>query len=112
MFNLGNDLETRRRGASDFVKALCKFFEPQVFQLLSSTLSSFLAYYQQDPSYNFLNKDVVYYLVSAMATKTTTTKYGATSTSQLVCNFKFFFKIIFYRLTYQIFIKIMCVLIY
>lgn len=83
-------METRRRGASDFVKALCKFFEPQIFQILSGTINNFLTAYQQDPANNFINKDVVYCLVTAMATKTTTVKYGATTTSQLVsCCFIF-----------------------
>lgn len=80
----GSDLETRRRGATDFVRALCKQFEPQVFTILSDSITTFLNEYAQDPVRNFTKKDVVYFLVSAMAARGTTTRYGSVTTSQLI----------------------------
>uniref|UniRef100_A0A915DYI5 Exportin-2 n=1 Tax=Ditylenchus dipsaci TaxID=166011 RepID=A0A915DYI5_9BILA len=80
----GSDAETRRRGATDFVRALCKQFEQQIFPILSRAIGTFLNEYQQNPDQNFVKKDVVYYLVTAMASKATTARYGATSTSQLI----------------------------
>uniref|UniRef100_A0A914GU25 Exportin-2 n=1 Tax=Globodera rostochiensis TaxID=31243 RepID=A0A914GU25_GLORO len=80
----GSDLETRRRGAADFVRALCKQFEPEVCALLSSAIQSFLTQYHQNPALNFAKKDVVYYLVSALASKSTTTRHGTTDASQLI----------------------------
>lgn len=81
---LGSDLETRRRGATDFVRALCKHFETEIFQILSGTINSYLEDYRQNPVQNIVKKDAVYFLVSAMASKSTTARHGATSTSQLV----------------------------
>uniref|UniRef100_A0A183CBE9 Cse1 domain-containing protein n=1 Tax=Globodera pallida TaxID=36090 RepID=A0A183CBE9_GLOPA len=80
----GSDLETRRRGAADFVRALCKQFEPEVCALLSSAIQNFLTQYHQNPVLNFAKKDVVYYLVSALASKSTTTRHGTTDASQLI----------------------------
>ncbi|KAI1711044.1 cse1 domain-containing protein [Ditylenchus destructor] len=80
----GSDLETRRRGATEFVRALCRQFEQQVFGILSGAIGTFLADYQQNPTANFVRKDVVYYLVSAMASKAATARHGATTTSQLI----------------------------
>ncbi|KAI6204653.1 hypothetical protein M3Y94_00701100 [Aphelenchoides besseyi] len=80
----GADLETRRRGATDFVRALTKHFEVKVFSLLSTSIQSHLTSYAQNPAGEWLRKDVVYFLVSALASKATTERHGATSTSQLL----------------------------
>ncbi|KAL3121788.1 hypothetical protein niasHT_002016 [Heterodera trifolii] len=80
----GSDLETRRRGAADFVRALCKQFESEVCALLSSAIQSFLSEYHKNPALNFAKKDVVYYLVSALASKSTTARHGTTDASQLI----------------------------
>ncbi|KAI6188886.1 Exportin-2 [Aphelenchoides besseyi] len=80
----GADLETRRRGATDFVRALTKHFEVKVFSLLSTSIQSHLTAYAQNPAGEWLRKDVVYFLVSALASKATTERHGATSTTQLL----------------------------
>ncbi|VDK60393.1 unnamed protein product [Anisakis simplex] len=80
----GSDIDTRRRGASDFVRALCRRFEAQVTGILSAVITAFLAEYTQDRAGNWLKKDVIYCLVTAMATKAETSRFGATSTSDLV----------------------------
>lgn len=81
---LGLDSETRRRGAADFVRALTKHFEQRVFTILSSSVNSYLNDYSQNPANEWAKKDVVYFLVSALASKATTVKHGATATSQLI----------------------------
>lgn len=85
---LGSDRETRRRGASDFVRALCKNFEQQVVQILGGTIGEFLGEYAQNPQENWRRKDVIYCLVTAMASKGETERFGATTTSQIVCGNK------------------------
>ncbi|KAK0395016.1 hypothetical protein QR680_001065 [Steinernema hermaphroditum] len=80
----GSDFETRRRGASDFVRALCKNFEAEVFPILGGIITNFLAEYQANPVANWRQKDVIYCLVTAMASKGSTHKHGVVSTSNLV----------------------------
>lgn len=91
VLSLGSDLETRRRGVTDLVRALCKFFEAKIFEIFSTIIQTFLAEYEQNPASNFVKKDAVYFLVSAIASKTSTERLGATSTSQLVSIFTFIF---------------------
>lgn len=81
---LGSDIDTRRRGASDFVRALCRRFEGPVTGILSNVITSFLEECARDLSASWLKKDVIYCLVTAIATKTETARFGATSTSDLV----------------------------
>ncbi|VDM43721.1 unnamed protein product [Toxocara canis] len=80
----GSDIDTRRRGASDFVRALCRRFEGPVTGILSAVITSFLEECARDLNENWLKKDLIYCLVTAMATKTETARFGATSTSDLV----------------------------
>ncbi|TMS34702.1 hypothetical protein L596_002239 [Steinernema carpocapsae] len=80
----GSDFETRRRGASDFVRALCKNFEAQVFPVLANIIMKFLNEYQGSPTQCWRQKDVFYCLVTAMASKGSTQRHGVVSTSNLV----------------------------
>lgn len=75
----GTDSGTRRRGAIDLVRGLCRRFENALVPILSEAVSSFLS----DPS-NWMKRDVVYCLVTAMASRTETARSGATSTSPLI----------------------------
>lgn len=77
-------METRRRGAFEFVRALCKHFEQELCILLANVIQEFLDKYKQNPSQNFVFKDLVYFLVSALASKGSTTRSGTTETRQLV----------------------------
>lgn len=81
---LGLDVETRRRGAADFVRSLTKHFEQRVFSILSASISTYLNEYSRNPQTEWVKKDVVYFLVSALASKSITARHGATSTSQLI----------------------------
>lgn len=80
----GSDLHTRRRGASDFVRALGKHFEAEIFQILTNSINACLRDYGENPQQNWAKKDIVYNLVCAMASKAVTARQGATSTSQLI----------------------------
>lgn len=81
---LGSDIGTRRRGAGDFVRALCRRFESQVTAILSTVISLYLNECALNLHANWLKKDVIYCLVTAMASKSETLRFGATSTSELV----------------------------
>ena len=99
----GTDVGTRRRGAIDLVRALCRRFETQLFQILvqvqylvSLSRISFVLLLQiigeLRNAGNWKKLDVVYCLVTAMAAKGETARAGAITTSQLVrlsCLFPF-----------------------
>ncbi|CAJ0936880.1 unnamed protein product, partial [Mesorhabditis belari] len=74
----GTDTGTRRRGGIDLVRSLCKRFEPQIAAILSQEIAS------KSGNNNWYEKDVIYCLVTAMASKGETHKSGATNTSTLI----------------------------
>ncbi|GMR50172.1 hypothetical protein PMAYCL1PPCAC_20367, partial [Pristionchus mayeri] len=75
----GTDTGTRRKGAVDLVRALCREYEGDLMPILSAIVTSFMA-----DTCDLVKRDVVYCLVRAMASKTETSRQGATSTSQLI----------------------------
>ncbi|PIO63476.1 Importin-beta protein, partial [Teladorsagia circumcincta] len=77
-FFLGTDTCTRRRGAIDLVRALCRKFEERLVPVLAQLVQSLCS------DGDWIKLDVVYCLVTAIASKTETAKSGATSTSQLI----------------------------
>ncbi|PIO60188.1 Cse1 protein, partial [Teladorsagia circumcincta] len=74
----GTDTCTRRRGAIDLVRALCRKFEERLVPVLAQLVQSLCS------DGDWIKLDVVYCLVTAIASKTETAKSGATSTSQLI----------------------------
>jgi hypothetical protein len=66
------------------VRALTKHFEERVFRILSASINTYLNDYSQNPTTEWVKKDVVYFLVSALASKAITARHGATATSQLI----------------------------
>ncbi|PAV73681.1 hypothetical protein WR25_18843 isoform J [Diploscapter pachys] len=74
----GTDIGTRRRGAIDLVRALCRRFETQLFQILVQIIG------ELRNAGNWKKLDVVYCLVTAMAAKGETARAGAITTSQLI----------------------------
>ncbi|KHJ83334.1 Cse1, partial [Oesophagostomum dentatum] len=68
---------TRRRGAIELVRALCRRFEERLVPILAQIVQSLCS------DGEWMKLDVVYCLVTAIASKTETAKSGATSTSQL-----------------------------
>ena len=80
----GSDSDTRRRAASELVKALVEKFPSQTTQLFSGYVSSLLSESNADPSNAWRAKDAAIYLVTALAAKTKTSTSGATTTNELV----------------------------
>ena len=80
----GSDIGTRRYLACNLVRGLCKFFEGPVTAIFSGYITAMLQQYGQDPAKNWKAKDAALYLISAIATRSKTTKHGITKTSELV----------------------------
>ena len=80
----GSDVGTRRHAACNLVQSLCRYFEAPVTNIFSGYISHLLEEYNKDPNTNWRAKDVVLYLITALATRSKTAKYGATKTSDLV----------------------------
>lgn len=55
---LGSDVETRRRAAADFVRALCKQFEAQVVDIFRQYIQQLLGMYASDKKDNWRYKEV------------------------------------------------------
>jgi len=80
----GSDSETRRRAASELVKALVEKFPGETTQLFSGYVGALLAEAAADPAGKWQAKDAAMYLVTALAAKTKTSAAGATTTNELV----------------------------
>ena len=80
----GSDSETRRRAASELVKALVEKFPSETTQLFSGYVGALLAEAGADPAGKWQAKDAAVYLVTALAAKTKTSAAGATTTNELV----------------------------
>lgn len=85
----GSDTETRRRGAVELVKGLCKHFEPQVTEIFTSYVKEMLA-----PQSDWRKKDTALYIVTALGWKRGTAAGGATETSSLIDVVDFFSKFV------------------
>ena len=80
----GSDSDTRRRGACDLVRGLCRNYEKQVTDLFSGDIAALLAQYAANPAANWKAKDAAIYLVIALTLKGSTSRLGATQTNSLV----------------------------
>lgn len=80
----GSDSDTRRRAASELVRALVEKFPTQTTELFSGYVAGLLAEAAAAPKSSWRAKDAAIYLVSALAVKGRTAAAGATSTNTLV----------------------------
>lgn len=80
----GGDADTRRRAASELVRALVDRFPAETTELFGSYVSALLAEAEAAPDAAWRAKDAAIYLVSALAVKGRTAAAGATSTNALV----------------------------
>ena len=80
----GSDSDTRRRGACDLVRGLCRNYEKQVTDLFSGDITALLQQYAANPAANWKAKDAAIYLVIALTLKGSTSRLGATQTNSLV----------------------------
>jgi len=85
----GSDIDTRRRGASDLVRGLCKFFEGPVIQIFSSYIQQLLAQAASGPD-QWKAKDAAIFLVTSLAVKGKVQGKGATVTTEHINIVDFF----------------------
>lgn len=79
----GSDSDTRRRAATDLVRALSKHINAKITPACSQYVDQLLAVYATDKSKNEVDKDAAVALVMAVAVKASTTASGATATNEL-----------------------------
>lgn len=80
----GSDTDTRRRMASELVKALTASFKETVTSAMSGYVGKLLAEYSADPARNWKQKDCAIFLITALTVRSKTDTQGATSTNELV----------------------------
>ncbi|KAL5250460.1 hypothetical protein ACHWQZ_G016253 [Mnemiopsis leidyi] len=80
----GSDAETRRRSASDFVRALCKVKEQSVSTIFSNYLGNLIGEYTKDPVNKWIDKEAAIYIVISLAVKTKTERHGATTSNSFI----------------------------
>lgn len=80
----GSDIGTRRHSACNLVRSLCKYFEGPVTSIFSGYITSMLQQYSVDPLKFWKAKDSALYLITAIATRSKTSKHGITKSSDLV----------------------------
>ncbi|PIC55057.1 hypothetical protein B9Z55_000493 [Caenorhabditis nigoni] len=74
----GTDVGTRRRGAIDLARGLCRRFEDKMLPCLGEIAQNLLA------SGEWIKVDIAYSLITAVAVKSETAKNGVTATNPLV----------------------------
>ncbi|VEU19364.1 DEKNAAC100433 [Brettanomyces naardenensis] len=85
----GSDSDTRRRAATEFLRALKENSEKVVTQVIMRYINSYLQSFQADPT-QWKAKDIAIYLFSAIAAKGSMTNAGVTVTNLLVDVVQFF----------------------
>lgn len=86
----GSDSDTRRRAATEFVRALVDKFEAKVTGIVLNYVKHYLERYNTNPQQEWRSKDTAVYLISSVAVKGYATKVGVTSTNLLVDVVDFF----------------------
>ncbi|KAI9772860.1 MAG: importin-alpha export receptor [Geoglossum simile] len=86
----GSDSDTRRRAATDFLRALLEQFEAPVTEVVSTYINHYLSDYS-GPNGNWASKDTAVYLFSSIAAKgVSTASGGVKDTNPLVDVVDFF----------------------
>lgn len=87
----GTDLATRRQAAADVLQALVGAgSEAEATEVAGNWIGSGLAQYEANEAENWKAKDSAVYLLTAVATRGSTSQHGVTSTNALVDVVKFF----------------------
>lgn len=87
----GSDVDSRRRAATDFLRALKESNENLTTSIMMSYINHYLSLYNENPRENWKFKDISIYLFCSIASKgSITTSAGITSTNLLVDVIKFF----------------------
>jgi exportin-2 (importin alpha re-exporter) len=88
----GSDNDTRRRAATDFLRALVSHFEKLVTDTVLKYVNHYLEDYSFSPSENWRSKDTAVYLYSSIAAKGTVTASQGVKTLNPLVNIIDFFK--------------------
>eukprot|EP00054_Salpingoeca_dolichothecata_P005032 m.32842 g.32842 ORF g.32842 m.32842 type:complete len:972 (-) comp15079_c0_seq1:180-3095(-) len=80
----GSDVDTRRRSASDLVRALCMYWEEAVTNIFSQYVGSMLEAYAADPADQWPSKDGAIYLVTSLAVKGKVQGQGTTKVNAFI----------------------------
>ncbi|PPQ86179.1 hypothetical protein CVT25_006922 [Psilocybe cyanescens] len=87
----GTDLATRRQAAADVLQALVgSGYEAEATEIVGSWINTGLSEYASNKEENWKAKDSAIYLLTAVATRGSTSQHGVTSTNALVDVVKFF----------------------
>ncbi|KAJ9479584.1 Importin alpha re-exporter [Pseudozyma hubeiensis] len=84
------ETDTRRKAASEFCRSLMEFFAQQVTTIVGRYIGQYLEQYRADPHANWKQKDTAIYLLTSIASKSSTAQHGVTSTNELVNVVEFF----------------------
>ncbi|SJX63336.1 probable CSE1-Nuclear envelope protein that mediates the nuclear export of importin alpha [Sporisorium reilianum f. sp. reilianum] len=84
------EADTRRKAASEFCRSLMEFFAAEVTSIVSRYIMQYLEQYRADPHANWKQKDTAIYLLTSIASKSSTAQHGVTSTNELVDVVQFF----------------------
>ncbi|KAH0580356.1 hypothetical protein H2248_001858 [Termitomyces sp. 'cryptogamus'] len=87
----GTDTATRRQAAADVLQALVgSGFEAETTEIVGTWIGTGLNEYESNKAENWKSKDSAVYLLTALATRGSTSQHGVTSTNSLVDVVKFF----------------------
>ncbi|TFK31640.1 importin alpha re-exporter [Crucibulum laeve] len=87
----GTDLATRRQAAADVLQALVgSGYEAETTEIVGAWINTGLTEYAANKEENWKAKDSAVYLLTALATRGSTSQHGVTSTNALVDVVKFF----------------------
>ncbi|KAF8188046.1 importin alpha re-exporter [Pholiota molesta] len=87
----GTDLATRRQAAADVLQALVgSGYDAEATEIVGAWINTGLSEYTSNKAENWKAKDSAVYLLTAVATRGSTTQHGVTSTNALVDVVKFF----------------------
>lgn len=84
------EIDTRRRAASEFVRALLEQFSTQITAICSRHIQAYLTEFRADPARNWRRKDAAIYLLTSIAAQGSTMQHGVSSTNSLVDVVQFF----------------------
>ncbi|EJF64481.1 importin alpha re-exporter, partial [Dichomitus squalens LYAD-421 SS1] len=88
---LSHDAVTRRQAAADVLRALVSSgLEAETTEVTGAWIGQGLAEYNADRAQNWRAKDTAIYLLTAVATRGSTTQHGVTSTNALIDVVQFF----------------------
>ena len=88
---ISNDAVTRRQAAADVLRALVSSgLEAEATEVTGAWIGQGLSEYNADRAQNWRAKDTAIYLLTAVATRGSTTQHGVTSTNALIDVVQFF----------------------